>query len=69
MGGFAKVFRAIHVPTGQVVAAKVISLKKLSDSKRSDLHREIAIHRRLIHQNIAQVYEVYQESEKMYIFM
>ena len=57
------------MPTGQIVAVKVVSLKKLSDSKRNDLHREIDIHRKLIHQNIAQVYEVHEENDKMYIFM
>ena len=69
IGGFAKVFRAVHIPTGQTVAAKVVNLKKLSDSKRNDLEREIEIHRNLMHQNIAQLYEVHEENDKMYIFM
>lgn len=69
MGGFAKVFRAVHLPTGQTVAAKVVCLRKLTDSKRSDLNREIEIHRRLIHQNIAQIYEVHEENGNMFIFM
>lgn len=42
---------------------------KLQPEQKNNLMREIEIHKMLIHQNIAQVYEVQEANDRAFIFM
>jgi len=70
-GAFAKVYHARNVITGQSVAIKVISKKKISatSSLMSNIKREISIMRRLNHPHIVKLYEVLASKTKIYFVM
>jgi serine/threonine protein kinase len=63
------VYRAIHKPTEQVVAVKVINKQKMSPSELEKIYVEIEMHKRLLHTNIVRIYEVVENDDKIYIFM
>ena len=54
-GSFAIVWRARHVHTGQEAAVKEIALSKLNAKLRQSLESEVAILKRIRHENIVQV--------------
>ncbi|XP_040991971.1 CBL-interacting serine/threonine-protein kinase 11-like [Juglans microcarpa x Juglans regia] len=72
-GAFAKVYHARNVQTGQSVAVKVISKKKISASGTgnlmSNIKREISIMRRLNHRHIVKLHEVLATKTKIYFVM
>ncbi|XP_050219200.1 CBL-interacting serine/threonine-protein kinase 11 [Mercurialis annua] len=69
-GAFAKVYHARNVSTGQSVAIKVISKKKIANpTLMSNIKREISIMRRLNHRYIVKIYEVLASKTKIYCIM
>ncbi|PON41867.1 Calcium/calmodulin-dependent/calcium-dependent protein kinase [Parasponia andersonii] len=69
-GAFAKVHHARDVLTGQSVAIKVISKKKLATpTLRSNAKREISVMKRLRHPNIVRLHEVLASKSKIYFVM
>lgn len=57
-GSFAIVWRARHVETGAEAAVKEINLSKLNAKLRQSLESEVAILKRINHENIVQLHEV-----------
>ncbi|KAK7321419.1 hypothetical protein VNO77_32045 [Canavalia gladiata] len=69
-GAFAKVYHARNVETGQSVAVKVISKKKvLGTGLASNVKREISIMSRLHHPNIVRLHEVLATKTKIYFIL
>jgi len=67
-GGFAKVKRAVHLPTGETVAIKIMDKSSLG----SDLPRvktEIEAMKNLHHQHICKLYQVLETSTKIYMVL
>ncbi|KAK7300812.1 hypothetical protein RJT34_11663 [Clitoria ternatea] len=69
-GAFAKVYHARNIKTGQSVAVKVISKKKLTASGLAvNVKREISIMSRLRHPNIVKLHEVLATKTKIYFVL
>ncbi|KAE8718282.1 CBL-interacting serine/threonine-protein kinase 12 [Hibiscus syriacus] len=69
-GAFAKVYHARNLKTGQSVAIKAVSKKKvLKGGFAEHVKREIAIMRRLRHRNIVKLIEVLASKTKVYFVM
>ncbi|KAL2920548.1 CBL-interacting serine/threonine-protein kinase 11 [Bienertia sinuspersici] len=69
-GGFAKVYSAKNVHTGQIVAIKVFNKKRIIEKNMmSNIKREITIMGRLRHPNIIRLYEVLACKRKIYFVM
>ncbi|KAE8722602.1 CBL-interacting serine/threonine-protein kinase 12 [Hibiscus syriacus] len=69
-GAFAKVYHARNVDTGQSVAIKAVSKKKVfKGGFMAQVKREIAIMRRLRHPNIVKLIEVLATKTKIYFVM
>ncbi|KAJ1378812.1 Serine/threonine-protein kinase, active site [Sesbania bispinosa] len=69
-GAFAKVYHARNVDTGQSVAVKVISKKKVMGTGLvGNVKREISIMSRLHHPNIVRLHEVLATKTKIYFVM
>ncbi|CAJ1970760.1 unnamed protein product [Sphenostylis stenocarpa] len=69
-GAFAKVYHARNTKTGQSVAVKIISKKKLTGTGlASNVKREIAIMSRLHHPNIVRLHEVLATKTKIYFIL
>ncbi|KAI7842712.1 hypothetical protein COHA_003643 [Chlorella ohadii] len=68
-GSFAIVWRARHVHTGQEAAVKEIALSKLNAKLRQSLESEVAILKRIRHENIVQLLEVIEEADRLYLVM
>ncbi|XP_057435377.1 CBL-interacting serine/threonine-protein kinase 14-like [Lotus japonicus] len=72
VGASAKVYHALNVDTGQSVAVKVVSKRKLvagGGGSAASIEREITIMRRLNHQNIIELFEVLATKTKIYFIM
>jgi serine/threonine-protein kinase len=69
-GSFARVFRAVHRDTGQVVAIKVLR-RRFSDSpsQYGQFVREGELGRSLRHPNIVPIYEVYSRGSTHFLVM
>ncbi len=69
-GSFARVFRAVHRETGQVVALKVLRRRySESPSQFSQFIREGELGRALRHPNIVPIYEVYSRATLHFLVM
>ncbi|GMJ01637.1 SOS3-interacting protein 4, CBL-INTERACTING PROTEIN KINASE 11, PROTEIN KINASE SOS2-LIKE 5 [Hibiscus trionum] len=69
-GAFAKVYQARNVKTGETVAIKALSKRKVVRGKpMAQVKREIAIMRRLNHPNIVKLIEVLATKNKFYFVM
>ncbi|PRW60240.1 Serine threonine- kinase ATG1 [Chlorella sorokiniana] len=68
-GSFAIVWRARHTQTGQEAAVKEIALSKLNAKLRQSLESEVAILKRIRHENIVQLLEVIEEADRLYLVM
>lgn len=69
-GAFAKVYHARNVRTGQSVAIKCVSKKRIvTGGLTSQIKREISIMRRMRHTNIVKLYEVMATKTKIYFVM
>lgn len=60
-GSFATVKRAKHRETGERVAVKVFSKKKLSDDDREALRSELEILKQIDHPNIVRLIDAYED--------
>ena len=73
-GAFAKVKLAIHIPTGEKVAIKILNKDHLfeDESEFNDINKikkEINILKRIRHKNIIQLYEIMESKSHLYIVM
>ena len=69
-GTFGKVRIAIHLPTGEKVAVKVLEkarIKEAADIRR--VNREIKILKKAHHSNVIQLYEVLDTPNSIYLIM
>ncbi|RWS04906.1 serine/threonine-protein kinase PLK4-like protein [Dinothrombium tinctorium] len=67
-GSFGRVFEALCVANGEMCAIKVIDVR----SKRENLNRiknEVALHLRLNHQNVVQLYTVIEDENSVYLIL
>ncbi|KAL9236167.1 hypothetical protein vseg_010868 [Gypsophila vaccaria] len=69
-GGFAKVYHARHVSTGQSVAIKIVNKAKIEKRGLSNhVTREITVMRNLRHPNIIRLIEVLATKTKVYFIL
>mgnify|MGYP002626160335 CR=1 FL=1 len=70
-GGFAKVFEATHIPTGEKVAVKIMDKAQIfaEPLNLNRIQREIAILKIVRHNNIIKLYELMETADKIYIVM
>lgn len=69
-GTYGKVKKAVEKGTGSTVAIKLIQKEKITDDlDRVHLQREIEIMSSLKHPNIIQIYEVFENKDKIIIVM
>ena len=69
-GTFSKVKLAIHLPTRQKVAIKILDQEKIVDDTDIErINREIKILSLLHHENIVQLYETIKSNNNIYIVM
>ncbi|XP_043934650.1 NUAK family SNF1-like kinase 1 [Protopterus annectens] len=69
-GTYGKVKKAVEKGTGRTVAIKLIQKEKITDDlDRVHLQREIEIMSSLKHPNIIQIYEVFENKDKIIIVM
>ena len=70
-GGFAKVVEAIHIPTGEKVAVKIMDKSQIFSEplNLNRIKREIAILKIVRHNNIIKLYELMETPDKIYIVM
>ena len=70
-GGFAKVFEATHIPTGEKVAVKIMDKAQIfaEPLNLNRIQREIAILKIVRHNNIIKLYELMETTDKIYIVM
>lgn len=68
-GGFSTVHLAIHLPSFQKVAIKAYSLPTLSPSSQAHVSEEIALLRRIQHENCVGLREVVDSKSHLYLVM
>jgi len=68
-GGFSVVVKATKKETKEVFAVKIIEKNLSSDEEYQLLQREIDILKKLTHQNIISLKDVYDEKETIYLVM
>ena len=70
-GGFAKVVQAIHIPTGEKVAVKIMDKAQIFSEplNLTRIQREIAILKIVRHKNIIKLYELMETPNKIYLVM
>eukprot|EP01035_Chromulina_nebulosa_P017420 gene17420-22971_t len=69
-GTFGKVKLAIHLPTGEKVAVKILEKDRIKDQEDiKRVNREIKILKKARHSNIIQLYEVVDTSSTIYLIM
>lgn len=66
-GGFAIVRKAVSKKTGEACAAKYISKKDIQADELKCLRREIDIMKKIDHQNVLKLYDVYEDDD--YVIM
>lgn len=64
-GAFAKVVKVVHKKTGQFRALKII--KKQKDQDPARMYLEVEILKKLVHPNIMQIYEFYEDKKHFQI--
>ena len=69
-GTFGKVKLAIHIPTGEQVAIKILEKSKINDQDELErVEKEIKYLKILNHPNIIQIYEIIENSKNFYLVM
>jgi len=68
-GGFSIVKKAQNKETKENVAVKIIEKKTPGEEELQLLHREIDIMRKLQHKHIIALFDVYEDSEKIYLIL
>lgn len=66
-GGYGEVKKVIHKITGDVRAMKIIRKESCDESYLKSLGNEINIWRQLDHPNVNKLYEIYQDSNHIYM--
>ena len=61
--------KAVHKITREVVAVKICTIANYDHEQLEAIQREIEVQKNLLHENIAQIYEVLRSDNKIYIFM
>ena len=60
----------IHLPTQEKVAIKILEKEKIEDEgDRERILREIQILKLLKHPNIVQLYEIFEDEQRLYLIM
>ena len=70
-GQFGVVHLALHIPTNQVHAVKILNRQKIlaHEEQKILLQQEIGIHKTLNHLNIVKLYDVCETTNNYYMFM
>jgi len=68
-GSFAVVKKGINKETGKEVAIKVIERESLEDEDEMALQNEVDILGQLDHPNVVKLYEIFDESSRMYLVL
>jgi tRNA A-37 threonylcarbamoyl transferase component Bud32 len=68
-GGFSIVKEGVNKQTKDKVAIKIIEKKTTGNEEVALLHREIDIMRKLKHQHIIALYDVFEDNEKIYLVL
>jgi 5'-AMP-activated protein kinase catalytic alpha subunit len=69
-GTFGKVKIAIHIPTGEKVAVKILEKRRIQDQADvRRVNREIKILKKAKHPNIIQLFEVLDTPNTIYLIM
>ena len=69
-GTFGKVKLAVHIPTGEQVAIKILEKSKIHDQEELErVEKEIKYLKMLNHPNIIQIYEIIENSKNFYLVM
>ena len=70
-GAFGEVYLAKHKKDGKQYAIKQMDKTKVIESGASHeiIYREIAIHRRIIHENIVRLYSNFEDENNFYLIM
>jgi serine/threonine protein kinase len=63
-GSFASVFKGHRISDNLPVAIKVVKTSKLEQQYKKNLDDEVAILRRMNHENILKLYDVYERKSK-----
>ncbi len=66
-GGYGEVKKVIHKLTGDVRAMKIIKKESCDEGYLKSLSNEINILRQLDHPNIIKLYEIYQDTNHIYM--
>lgn len=66
-GAYGKVVRALHIPSGQYRAVKIIITKHMTRKERSQILQEIQILCHLDHPNIVKIFEYFINVNSLYI--
>lgn len=68
-GAFSVVYRAIHIPSKQVVAVKVIDKSKLTGEQLANVSNEITIMKKLHHRHVLKFIELFNNPKHCYIVL
>lgn len=68
-GGMGRVYRAVHVRSGHVIAIKVLSVEKSDDTAVSRFKNEARIQSSLQHPNIVSLYDCLELNGNMFLLM
>jgi len=71
-GAFAKVYRVVHRDTGQACAVKIVAKKQFrfqSPKLWIDQLNEAKLLQRMNHENIAKLYEIFEDENALYLVM
>ncbi|RWS23847.1 serine/threonine-protein kinase PLK4-like protein [Leptotrombidium deliense] len=69
VGSFGRVFEAVCITNKKQCAVKVIDIRKANLDKVDRINAEISVHLRLKHENICELYAVFQDSLNVYLVL
>ena len=68
-GAYGKVVKALHLPSGEFRAIKIINTRHLHKEDKNKIFQEIKILSKLDHPNIIKIYEYFLSNRSIYIVM